>query len=265
MIKALAVDMDGTFLNSKKDYNRPLFKKLYDKMKDYGIKFIVASGNQYVQLKRSFPEICNEISYVAENGSCVMEGEKILFKKTISRDDVLFTASVLDEYDDVNYAACGFKSTYYLNRADDHFEKIMDFYCPVNQRLDTFEEMPEDDIFKMTLECPAEKTAEYLEIMRNSLAGKLEATSSGHGSIDLIIPGCHKAYGLKKLLNYYKIDAKDLMACGDGGNDIEMLALAGHSYAMANGSDEVKRVAKYQAATNDEDGVLHALKKELNL
>ena len=30
MIKALAVDMDGTFLNSKKDYNRPLFKKLYD-------------------------------------------------------------------------------------------------------------------------------------------------------------------------------------------------------------------------------------------
>ena len=139
MIKALAVDMDGTFLNSKKDYNRPLFKKLYDEMKDCGIKFIVASGNQYVQLKRSFPEICNEISYVAENGSCVMEGEKILFKKTVSRDDVLFTASVLDEYDDVNYAACGFKSTYYLNRADDHFEKIMDFYCPVNQRLDTFE------------------------------------------------------------------------------------------------------------------------------
>ena len=226
MIKALAVDMDGTFLNSKKDYNRPLFKKLYDEMKDCGIKFIVASGNQYVQLKRSFPEICNEISYVAENGSCVMEGEKILFKKTVSRDDVLFTASVLDEYDDVNYAACGFKSTYYLNQADDHFEKIMDFYCPFNQRLDTFEEMPEDDI------------------MQNSLAGKLEATSSGHGSIDLIIPGCHKAYGLKKLLNYYKIDAKDLMACGDGGNDIEMLALAGHSYAMANGSDEVKRVAK---------------------
>ena len=134
-----------------------------------------------------------------------------------------------------------------------------------NQRLDTFEEMPEDDIFKMTLECPAEKTAEYLEIMQNNLAGKLEATSSGHGSIDLIIPGCHKAYGLKKLLNYYKIDEKDLMACGDGGNDIEMLALAGHSYAMANGSDEVKRVAKYQAATNDEDGVLHALEKELNL
>lgn len=249
MIKALAVDMDGTFLNSKKDYNRPLFKKLYDEMKDCGIKFIVASGNQYVQLKRSFPEIFNEISYVAENGSCVMEGEKILFKKTVSRDDVLFTASVLDEYDDVNYAACGFKSTYYLNRADDHFEKIMDFYCPVNQRLDTFEEMP----------------AEYLEIMQNSLAGKLEATSSGHGSIDLIIPGCHKAYGLKKLLNYYKIDAKDLMACGDGGNDIEMLALAGHSYAMANGSDEVKKVARYQAATNDEDGVLHALEKELNI
>lgn len=56
-----------------------------------------------------------------------MEGEKILFKKTVSRDDVLFTASVLDEYDDVNYAACGFKSTYYLNRADDHLKRLWIF------------------------------------------------------------------------------------------------------------------------------------------
>ena len=47
MIKALAVDMDGTFLNSKKDYNRPLFKKLYYEMKDCGIKFITCSLNDH--------------------------------------------------------------------------------------------------------------------------------------------------------------------------------------------------------------------------
>lgn len=263
MIKALAVDMDGTFLNSQKDYNRERFGRLYEEMKRRGIRFIVASGNQYVQIKRSFPDICDEISYVAENGSCVMEGSRLLFKQTVSREDVLFTASVLDEYKDINYAACGLNATYYLNRSSDYFTEIMDFYCPVNEKLDSLEDMPEDDIFKLTIECPPEKTGEYAGMLNERLAGRLEATSSGHGSIDLIIPGCHKAYGLSKLLDYYGIDEADLMACGDGGNDIEMLQMAGHSYAMSNGSKEARKTAGNVTLSNDEDGVLVALEREL--
>ena len=67
-IKLIAVDMDGTFLSDQKTYNRERFMAQYRQMKEQGIRFVVASGNQYYQLISFFPELANEISFVAENG-----------------------------------------------------------------------------------------------------------------------------------------------------------------------------------------------------
>ena len=65
-IKLIAVDMDGTFLSDQKTYNRERFMAQYQQMKAQGIRFVVASGNQYYQLISFFPEIANEIAFVAE-------------------------------------------------------------------------------------------------------------------------------------------------------------------------------------------------------
>lgn len=59
----------------------------YRQMKEQGIRFVVASGNQYYQLISFFPELASEISFVAENGGWVVsEGEDVLtasWRKTI--------------------------------------------------------------------------------------------------------------------------------------------------------------------------------------
>lgn len=54
-IKLIAVDMDGTFLSDQKTYNRERFMAQYRQMKERGIRFVVASGNQYYQLISFFP------------------------------------------------------------------------------------------------------------------------------------------------------------------------------------------------------------------
>ena len=64
--------MDGTFLSDQKTYNRERFMAQYQQMKAQGIRFVVASGNQYYQLISFFPEIANEIAFVAENGGWVV-------------------------------------------------------------------------------------------------------------------------------------------------------------------------------------------------
>lgn len=51
MIKLVAVDMDGTFLDDQMHYNRTIFRKIYNYFKENDIYFVVASGNQYYQLK----------------------------------------------------------------------------------------------------------------------------------------------------------------------------------------------------------------------
>ena len=61
----------------------------------------------------------------------------------------------------------------------------------------------------------------------------------------------------------WKIDADQIMAFGDSENDLEMLELAGYSFAMENGEEKVKRMAKYIAPSNDEAGVLQVLEQYL--
>ena len=93
------------------------------------------------------------------------------------------------------------------------------------------------------------------------LKGKAQPTTSGHGSIDLILPGCHKASGLKRLAERWGIAPEQCAAFGDGGNDIEMLKYCGYSYAMENASYSVKAAAKFICPSNEADGVLVTLEK----
>ena len=54
------------------------------------------------------------------------------------------------------------------------------------------------------------------------------------------------------------------MAIGDNNNDVSMLKVAGVSYAMAKGIDEVKAIANHLAESNVDDGVGKAILTELN-
>ena len=108
---------------------------------------------------------------------------------------------------------------------------------------------------------PEEKTYFYYDIFRERLSGKAEPTTSGHGSVDLIVPGCHKASGLKRLAKRWNILPEQCAAFGDGGNDIEMLNYCGFRYAMENAPLNVKAAAKYVCPSNEEDGVLVALEE----
>lgn len=61
-VKVIVTDMDGTFLNDAKQYDRPRFLAQFAQLQQQGIEFVVASGNQYYQLISFFPEIREQIS-----------------------------------------------------------------------------------------------------------------------------------------------------------------------------------------------------------
>ena len=62
-IKMVAVDMDGTFVHSDYTYDVQRFKRILLRMRELGCNFVVASGNQYYQLRDIFPEYYDEISF----------------------------------------------------------------------------------------------------------------------------------------------------------------------------------------------------------
>lgn len=255
-IKMIAVDMDGTFLNSQQEYDRARFKRLYQKLKQQDIRFVVASGNQYYQLKSFFPEFAEELSFVAENGAYIVSEGNEIFSGEIDLQMVHEILSILAEFKEGHTILCGKNSAYVTENEPESFIEHGSKYYHRLKKVPNLFEVQKDKIFKFALNFPVEQVEEVLEQLQKALGNKIQPVSSGHGDIDLIIPGIHKAHGLSKLQELWQIQNHEVAAFGDSGNDLEMLKHAGYSYAMSNAQPKVKAAAKQTILSNNENGVL---------
>jgi hydroxymethylpyrimidine pyrophosphatase-like HAD family hydrolase len=99
------------------------------------------------------------------------------------------------------------------------------------------------------------------------LAGIAQVTHSvgdNEGLIEVSAPGVTKAHTLQVVADEWGIDASEVVAFGDGLNDVEMLAWAGHSFAMADGHPAARRVSDATVASVAEDGVAAQLEALLS-
>lgn len=258
-IKLVAVDMDGTIARSDNTYDIPWFKDILSRMKKAGCQFVIASGNQYYQLRSHFPDNYNELSFVAENGALVKDKQEVVFSANMSKEAIKLTLELCKNYPEIKNVMCGLNSAYCeRGTVSEDFFELTNIYYHRLKWVNDFAEV-EDQILKFAPTVPVEKTQYYCELFRDKLNGLLVPTGSGHGSVDLIVPGCHKASGLERLVQRWEISPEQCVAFGDGGNDLEMLQYCGRGYAMDNSPENVKEVADYVCPSNDKDGVLVTL------
>lgn len=258
-IKMVAVDIDGTFVRSDYTYNIPRFQRILSRMRAADCRFVVASGNQYYQLRDLFPGYHEELSFVAENGAFVKDRTELVFTADMPKETVDAVIDLCREYPEISNVLCGVESAYcQRGSVSQEFFDLTGIYYHRLKWVDDFKSV-RDRILKFAPTVPEEKTWFYYDLFRQRLAGKVEPTTSGHGAIDLIVPGCHKASGLKRLAERWGIGRSQCAAFGDGGNDIEMLRWCAHSYAMENASDQVKAAARFTCPSNEDDGVLVTL------
>ena len=260
MIKAIAVDMDGTFLNSNNDYDREAFLELFKKLKAKEVRFVVASGNQYAQISSFFPEIWREITFVSENGGLVFEKGNLLIKNIIAKPIIQDTLTLLENTSyKVGIILCGVQSAYILKSENADLKKEAAKYYFALKEIDSFQDLPDDEWVKIALQLEDKNAFSIINLMNEKNNSQLKAVYSGHGSVDLIANEVNKGNTLKQLLNQREIKPEQFLAFGDSNNDLEMLELAGYSYSMANASKQVNQVAKYQAPSNDENGVISTI------
>ncbi|PJG61175.1 HAD family hydrolase [Yersinia kristensenii] len=261
-IKIVAVDMDGTFLNDQMNFDRKRFSTQYSQFKNNGIKFVVASGNQYYQLISFFPDIAHEIAFVAENGAYVSNENTEIFCGALSDEDCDKVLKAILPIPHLDIIVCGKNGAYMLSSSGNTFFTTMSKYYHRLKIIDDFSQV-EEPAFKFAISLPDEELAGFMKFIEVELAGIVTPVSSGHGSVDLIIPGIHKANGIKILQNIWGVKDEEVVTFGDGGNDIEMLQHAGFGFAMANAPDRIKKIAKYQTDSNNDSGVLNVIDKIL--
>lgn len=80
----------------------------------------------------------------------------------------------------------------------------------------------------------------------------------------LFVEPADKAYGIRKMMDYFKADYKDAVVFGDSGNDLSMFVDDWTKVAMGNAIPELKEKADYVTTDVDKDGIYNAC-KALNL
>ncbi|WP_128102272.1 Cof-type HAD-IIB family hydrolase [Paenibacillus sp. DCT19] len=257
-IKLIAVDMDGTFLDHNQSYNRKRFSEQYSEMKKQGIKFIVASGNQYYQLKSFFTEIEEQIAFIAENGAYIVDEGKDIYNGEMSKETINKVLNMLKQYDYPELVVCGKNGAYvHASVTEEFYQQTLRYYHQLS-RISDFEKI-DDTIFKFATSFPEDMAASVLDEFHKHVGKYVTPVSSGHGDIDLIIPGIHKARGIKLLQERWGIADEETAAFGDSGNDLEMISHVKYGVAMSNAIPAIKDAAMYITSSNNNEGVLDAI------
>ena len=262
MIKLIATDMDGTWLNDDKDYDRELFKREFQEMHKRDIKFVVASGNQYANLMTRFPDVIDQIYFVAENGALVAQGKQILQVDALSDDLYQTLLKITDEY---NYPAIvmGLVSAYVKKSNDPAYVQEMKKYVEHLEVVDSFDEI-DDRIFKISLTVPEDKMPVVLEQLKQKYP-EIGFVSGAADSIDMQTKGMNKAVGLEYLGKKLGIKPNEMVAFGDSGNDVGVLNYAGRSYATATALKEAKMAADQIIGSSNESAVQKEILRLLDL
>lgn len=269
-IRVIATDMDGTLLDTKGQLELPRLEKILDKLDQRGIRFVIATGNEIHRMRQLLGHLAERVVLVVANGARIFENNELIQAQTW--DDAMvdkalahFKGRECQDQFVVTAMNGGFVKKGTVFTELDKFmtpEMIEKLYQRLNF-VDEFDSSLFGGVLKMSMVVGEERLDSVLQEVNDLFDGRVRAVSSGYGCIDILQDGIHKAWGLVELLKRWNLKPEQIMAFGDSENDIEMLELAGISYAMENAEEAVKRVATKVAPANSQAGVYKVLENWL--
>ena len=269
-IKIVATDMDGTLLDPRGQLDLPRLEKILDKLDHRSVRFVIATGNEVHRMRQLLGHLAERVVLVVANGARIFENDELLQAQTW--DDAMvdkalghFKGRECQDQFVVTAMNGGFVKKGTVFTELDKFmtpEMIEKLYQRMNF-VDEFDPNLFGGVLKMSMVVGEERLDSVLQEINDLFDGHVRAVSSGYGCIDILQDGIHKAWGLVELLKRWNLKPEQIMAFGDSENDIEMLELAGISYAMENAEEAVKRVATKVAPANSQAGVYKVLENWL--
>ncbi|MGT2803547.1 HAD family hydrolase [Streptococcus infantis] len=269
-IRVIATDMDGTLLDPKGQLDLPRLEKILDKLDQCDIRFVIATGNEVHRMRQLLGHLAERVVLVVANGARIFENNELIQAQTW--DDAIvdkalghFKGRECQDQFVVTAMNGGFVKKGTVFTELDKFmtpEMIEKLYQRMNF-VDEFDSSLFGGVLKMSMVVGEERLDSVLQEVNDLFNGHVRAVSSGYGCIDILQDGIHKAWGLVELLKRWNLKPEQIMAFGDSENDIEMLELAGISYAMENAEEAVKEIATKLAPANSQAGVYKVLENWL--
>lgn len=287
MYKLVAIDLDGTMLNSYGVVTENTKKIIKEKI-EKGIEIIIASGRPIDSIKAIAKEIGSNNYFIGGNGAVIydIQKDKIIYEKYMPKEKVLEIVKTCEEnsitynvYTDKTILATTLKYNvlYYhkenLKKPEDKKTNII----MVKDMYDYISKMKEEKFLKITI-CDDTKSV-FNSIMRKiKQIGDIEVLDVSHMSRKIIRQGTEevpieyyyteissknvdKWDAIEFLMEKMQIKKEEVIAIGDNMNDKKMIQNAGLGIVMEGSTPTITNLAKYVTDTNNNEGVAKALEK----
>lgn len=290
MYKLIAVDLDGTLLNSYgevTDYSKKTIKKLIEN----GIKFIIASGRPIDSIKTIANEIGSDEYFIAGNGAIIydMKKDKIIYEKYLSKSKVLEIIKMCEKnsigynvYTDKTILTTSLKYNvlyYYKENLKKSEDKKTNIHI-VDDMYEYVENLKEVKFLKITI-CDENKSIfnsilkkiknirgidilDVSHMSRKVINQGTEEVTIEYYYTEITLSNVDKWTAIESLIEKLNIKKEEVIAIGDNMNDKKMIENAGLGIVMEGSTPTVMVVADDIAQSNNSDGTVKILQKYYN-
>ncbi len=269
-VKIIALDLDGTLLNSKKELTCRNLSALRS-ASERGIEIVPTTGRFYGGMPeeiRCLPFIHYAITINGAQVQRLSDG-KVLYRSEIPRRQAVEVMEMLDRWpvaydcycDNHAFMTGAMQEKIEEYTADIHYQRMVRQLRQGVPELKAWVVSQHHDIQKVQFF--TENRAVKAQLMEE-LAQKfpeLIVTSAIPSNVEINQRGANKGQALLALAEHLGCTAEQVMAFGDGLNDITMIQAAGTGVVMGNGFPEVKAVADRLAEDCDHDGVAQVIEE----
>ena len=268
--RIIALDLDGTLLNSAKELT-PRCKAALEKAAEAGLEIVPTTGRFY----GGMPEVIRALPFIRYaitiNGAEVkdLKSGEIIYKAEIPVDRAVDIMKVLDPlpviYD------CYMGSAGYMTEAQ---KALVDGMVDNPHYREMIHELRQNVPELKEFIRKADKGIQKIQFFTRDMALRadmlqnldkrfenLSVTTAEPQNVEINDIHANKGEALLALAKHLGLDASQTMSFGDGLNDLSMLSAAGLGVAMENACEEAKACANVITASCDEDGVAAAIEK----
>lgn len=269
-IRIIALDLDGTLLNSNKELTERNYRAL-EAAAARGIEIVPTTGRFYdamPQVIRDLPFVNYAITINGAQVAHVRTGD-VLYRAEIPWQQAVEIMSVLDTLpvvydcfmDNAAFMTAALKERIDECTDDPHYRKMVRELRQSVPELKAFITRRGQDVQKsqfFTMDMALRQR--MLNELPRRFPGIITTAALLH-NVEINHERANKGAAVLALAEHLGCGAENVMAFGDGLNDLSMIRAAGTGVVMANAFDEVKRYADYITDDCDHDGVAAAIEK----
>ena len=264
MYKLVALDMDGTLLNSQKEISARTKQAIKD-AREQGVHVVLASGRPLEGMADYLSQLdmTSDSDYVLSyNASLVqrVESKQIIRKQIMLGSDAKNIASLSRDLGVYVHAFSPERGliTPENNSYTSHESTLNGM--PVTE-IDFGELDNDEEIVKVMMVADPDILSAAIAQLPESLYEQYTIVQSAPFFLELLNPSSNKGAGVAMLAEHLDIDANEVICMGDAGNDHHMIEYAGLGVAMGNATEDTKALADHITDTNDNDGVAKVIEE----